>query len=133
MHIIQLSNPACLCNRVAIELAELVSGVSELVQLILGVRALGAHVIGELLELMSVSRALGARICRSFQSSRLSISCQSSNLSMTAELSELISVGELSKLESIGELWWLRGCLSFASSHSTIQISNMHNQRRREN
>jgi len=44
MHDIQLSNPACLCKRVAIELAELVSGVSELVQLISGVRALGAHV-----------------------------------------------------------------------------------------
>jgi len=106
MHIIQLSNPACLCKRVAIELAELVSGISGLVQLISGFRALGAHVIGargahiisvssqssclsvELSGLVSVGAfkarvyrwALGAHIHQSFRSSNLSMSCQSSNL-----------------------------------------------------
>jgi len=40
MHVIQLSDPACLCKRVPMELPELVSVVSELVQLISGVRAL---------------------------------------------------------------------------------------------
>jgi len=84
--------------------------------------------MAELSELISVGELWKLKSISELGSSYLSASFR--KLISVCELSMLKSVGELLKLKSIDKLWWLRGCLSYGSSHSTIQISIMYNQRR---
>jgi len=58
----------------------------------------------ELSELTSFSRALGAHICWSFQSSSPLVTAELSELIYQFEHLKFISISDLSKLVSIGEL-----------------------------